>query len=323
VGLLREPGEAAVNTDVEVVGTTDVSQDSSDCSGRCAQRAFDKMAAENVVERLYQAGLLDAPSDFDRTLETLANNLLAYNKIPVSNPIRVRTLLTEPLESFSVGNTIILSKSLIDTSAVVTADDAARIGNLTAMLAFQLGHIISGHRVDTKYAFTDNVLFPDTTTFQRLPMHHSDDENIEAARKAIELLNAPEVAGAQKYFGLYLEQLQERIKSLKALNDPLLGDGLASSGPDPQIWMAALMPKAERLDDKDLKQQAAVTLSSFLRFDPWTDQVIASPLAFSPVLSASDKMPFEIAPVFIKLAYFDPNADPNAPPLPAAPAAKP
>jgi len=79
---------------------------------------------DNVVERLFQAGLLDAPSDIDKILEALANNILAYNNIAVSAPIRVRTLLTEPLESLAVGNTIILSKSLIDTTAVVTSDGA-------------------------------------------------------------------------------------------------------------------------------------------------------------------------------------------------------
>ena len=36
-----------------------------------------------------QAGLLDAPSDFDKTLEALANNILVYNGITTSSPIRV------------------------------------------------------------------------------------------------------------------------------------------------------------------------------------------------------------------------------------------
>jgi hypothetical protein len=57
----------------------------------------------------------------------------------------------------------------------------------------------------------------------------------------------------------------------------------------------------------DLKQQAAMPLSSFLRFDPWTDQVIAMHTSFEPVLSSADKMPFEVEPVYLKLAYYKPS----------------
>jgi hypothetical protein len=339
--VLKVPTGTATETDVQVANATDVSQDSSDCGPLCAQRAFAKQAEDNVIERLFQAGLLDAPSDFDKTLEALANNILAYNQVPVSSPIHVRTLLTEPLESLSVGNTIILSKSLIDTTAVVTADGAQQMGNLNALLAFQLAHILSGHRLDTKYAFEDRLLFPDNSAFKKIPMHHTDADNAEAAKKAVELLQTKELVDSQKYFGLYLQQLQQRIKGLKALNEPMIGDGLVKSDTDSTFWLQALVPKAEKLDVKDLKQQGAVPLSSFLRFDPWTDQVITLHAAFEPILSPSDKMPFEVTPVYIKLSYFkadqpaaapasgnpaapaDPNAAPAAPTTPAPPATDP
>ena len=337
--VLKVPPTNAENTDVQVAGASDVSQDSADCGPLCAQRAFSQQAEDNVVERLYQSGLLDAPSEFDKTLEALANNILAYNQVPVARPIHVRTLLTEPLESLAVGNTIILSKSLIDTTAVVTTDGAQQMGNLNAILAFQLAHIVTGHRLDTKYAFEDRLLFPENSVFKNIPMHHTDADNTEAAKKTMEWLNAKELVDSQKYFGLYLQQLQQRVKGLKALNEPLIGDSLVKSGPTTTtFWLQALMPKAEKLDVKDLKQQAAVPLSSFLRFDPWTDQVVALHSAFEPILSASDKMPFEITPVYIRLSYFKlpadpgaaapaagaaPAADPNAAPPAAAPAADP
>jgi hypothetical protein len=62
-------------------------------------------------------------------------------------------------------------------------------------------------------------------------------------------------------------------------------------------------------------------LSSFLRFDPWTDQVIVLHSAFEPLLSASDKMPFEVEPVYLKLGYYKPPVDTSA--APAAPNAAP
>jgi hypothetical protein len=319
--VLKVPTGDAVQTDISVAGAVDTSQDAPDMSPLGQQRAFALQAEQNVVERLFQAGLLDAPSEFDKTLEALANNILAYNQIAVAAPVHVRTLMTEPLESLAVGNTIILSKSLIDTTAVVTSDGAQQMGNLNALLAFQLAHILSGHRLDTKYAFEDRLLFPDNSAFKRIPMHHTDADNNEAAKKAVTLLDAKELVDSKKYFGLYLQQLQQRVKGLKALNQPMIGDALVKSDTDPTFWLKDLMAGADKLDVKDLKQQAAVPLSSFLRFDPWTDQMVTMHTAFEPLLSPSDKMPFEVTPVYLKLTYFKAPADPGAAPAGAAPAA--
>ncbi len=319
--VLKVPDENAENTSLEVVNAQDVSNDAPDLSPLGAQREWVQQAEDNVIERLFQAGLLDAPSDFDKTLAALANNILVYNNIQPSRPIRVRTLLTEPLESLAVGNTIILSKGLIDTTSIVTADGAQQTGNLNAILAFQLAHIILGHRLDTKYAFSDRMLFPSTSVFERIPMHHTDADNEEAAKETMKLLEPKELADSRQYFGLYLQQLQQRIKALPALNTPVLGDALIKSDKDTSFWMQAMVPNSIKLDMKDLKQQAAMPLASFLKFDPWTDQVIQIKPSFEPILSSRDKMPFEVTPVYMKLAYFNPPAAPAATPPTAAPAA--
>ncbi|RZU42802.1 hypothetical protein [Edaphobacter modestus] len=311
--VLKVPQKDSENTSMDVVGATDVSSEAQDLSPLGAQRAWVAQAEDNVVERLYQAGLLDAPSEFDKTLEALATNILAYNNITLSRPIHCRTLLTEPLESLSVGNTIILSKSLIDTTAVLSQDGAQQMGNLNALLAFQLAHIILGHRLDTKFAFNDRLLFPATSVFNRIPMHHTNADNEAAAKKAVELLGAKELVGGEQYFGLYLQQLQQRLPSLKALNQPMIGDGLVKSDNDQTFWMAAMVAKSPKLDMADLKQQAAMPLSSFLRRDPWTDQTITLHPAFETLLSPADKMPFEVGPVYIKLGYYKPPTETPAP----------
>jgi hypothetical protein len=316
---LKVPPTDAENTSLEVVNAQDVSNDAPDVSPLGAQREWVQQAEDNVIERLFQAGLLDAPSDFDKTLEALAGNILVYNNIQLSRPIRVRTLLTEPLESLAVGNTIIVSKSLLDTTSVVDADGSQQMGNLNAILAFQLAHIVLGHRLDTKYAFNDRLLFPSTSVFERIPMHHTAAENTEAAKKALQLLSVKELADGQKYFGLYLQQLQLRVKALTALNQPMLGDALIKSDTDNSFWMAAMIPKGIKLNMKDLKQQAAMPLGNFLRFDPWTDQLIQMHSTFEPLISDRDKMPFEVTPVYLKLTYFKVPAAP-APPPAAAPA---
>ena len=321
--VLKVPPPEAADASLEVVGATDVSNDAQDVSPLGAQRAWVQQAEDNVVERLFQAGLLDAPSEFDKTLEALAGNILAYNNITLSRPIRCRTLLTQPLESLAIGNTIVISKSLLDTTGVVTQDGQQQMGNLNAILAFQIAHIILAHRLDTKYAFNDRLLFPTTSVFNRIPMHHTDADNAAAAKKAMELLSAKELEGGQQYFSLYLQQLQQRVKSLKALNEPMIGDGLTKSDEDPTFWMAAIESKGPKLDMKDLKQQAAMPLASFLRFDPWTDQVYVMHSAFEPLLTAADKMPFEVEPVYLKLSYYKLPADATPPAGAAAPAATP
>jgi hypothetical protein len=319
--LLKVPPPESENTSLDVVGATDVSNDAQDVSPLGAHRAWVQQAEDNIVERLFQAGLLDAPSEFDKTLEALANNILAYNNITLSRPIRCRTLLTQPLESLAIGNTIVVSKSLLDTTAVVTQDGQQQMGNLNAILAFQIAHIILAHRLDTKYAFNDRLLFPSTSVFNRIPMHHTDSDNTAAAKKALELLNAKELESGQQYFSLYLQQLQMRVKNLKALNEPMIGDGLVKSDEDPTFWMAAITSKGPKLDMKDLKQQAAMPLASFLRFDPWTDQVFVMHSAYEPLLTAADKMPFEVEPVYLKLSYYKPPVDPTAAPTGTPPPA--
>ena len=316
---LKTPPKDADQATLEVEGATDASQNAPDVSPLQAQREWVQQAEDNVIDRLYQAGLIDAPSEFDQTLELLANNILAYNKIATDRPIKVRTLLTEPLETLSVGNTILISKSLLDTTAVPSADgkQAEQQGDLNTLLSFQIAHILLGHHIDTKFAFNDHLMFPQESAFEHIPMHHTDEENVAAAKKAIELMSVADLSDGQKYFGLYLQQLQAREKGLHSLTDPQIGDGLTKG--DGSFWMQALVSKSPKLNNTDLQQQAAMPLSQLLRFDPWTDKVIQLHSAYAPLLSSRDKLPFEITPVYLKLAYWQPPAPP-APPAAAAPA---
>ena len=317
---LKIPPPDADQTSVEVVGADNATAaDATDVSPLGAQREWIQEAEDNVIDRLYTAGLIDAPSDFDDILATLANNILAYNNVPTTRPIKVRTLLTEPLESLAVGNTILLSKSLIDTAAIPTADGMQLQGNLDALLAFQVAHIILGHRIDTKYAFSDRLLFPSASAFVKLPMHHTDADNVEAAKKAMDLLSVKDLAFSQPFFSLYLQQLKARQSGLKALTAPQIGDGLLKG--DGTFWMQAIVAKGPKLDNKDLAQQGAMPLSQFIRFDPWTDKVVQMKTTVEPLLSSRDKIPFEVTPIYLKLAYYQPPAPPPAAaaPVQAAP----
>jgi len=324
--VLKVAPSEAENTSIEVENAQDVSQDAQDVSPLGAQRAWVQQAEDNVIERLFEAGLLDAPSDFDKTCADIANNIVIENKIDTSSPLKCRTLLTEPLESLAIGNTILLSKGLIDTLAVQVQDPSAPLTNLATFISFEVAHIILAHRIDTKYAFNDRLLFPDEAAFQRIPMGHTPQDNEAAAKKALDLLNGSEFKDKLNYPGLYLEQLAVRNKALPHLTtEPIIGDSLVKDEKNYDFWMGALASKGGKLDMKDLSQNAAMPLSSFLKTDPWTDQVLQIHARYEPLLNERDKMPFEVTPVYLKLSYFvapvDPNAAPAAAPGTAAPAA--
>ncbi len=291
---LKLPTHESDSESVKIDDVQDQSAQNQDLSPLQAQREWISQAEENVLDRLVQAGLLAPPSDFDKILETVANNIVIGNNIQLTDPIRCRVLLTSPLESLAVGNTIILSKGLIDVLPYES--------DLAAVLSFQLAHIVLGHHIDTRYAFNDRLLFPDEATFSRIHMSHTDEDNELAAKKAVDLLNHSVYSSQLSQPGLFFEQLDTRSKVLAALNTPRLGDSLIR--PDGTPWLNALMTKAPKLDMNKLDQIAALPLGSQLKIDSWDDRVIRLNPKPAPIMNARDKMPFEVTPVFFRLSHY-------------------
>ncbi|MFL6427497.1 MAG: hypothetical protein ACJ71S_04580 [Acidobacteriaceae bacterium] len=292
---LKVPTHQSDNESVKIDDVTDQSQNSEDVSPLQAQREWISQAEENVLDRLTQAGLLAAPSDFDKVLEQVTNNIIIGNNIELASPVHCRVMLTTPLESIAVGNTIILSKGLVDTLPTEEA--------LASVLSFQLAHIVLGHHIDTKYAFNDRLLFPDESTFERIQMHHTDADDIEAAKKAVVLIDKSIYKDKMGNAGLYFAQLQQREKELSALNTPRLGDSMLDSTGQP--WMIAIQKRAPKLDQDKLDQIAALPLGSRLRTDAWDDKVYTLKTTAPVLLNARDKMPFEVTPVYYKLVRYD------------------
>jgi len=296
---LRLPTHASDAESVKIDDVQDDSAQNQDLSPLQAERAWISQAEENVLDRLVQAGLLAPPSPFDKILEQVTNNIVIGNNIQLTAPIHCRVMLTEPLESLAVGNTIILSKGLVD---VLPSES-----DLAAVLSFQLAHIVLGHHIDTRYAFNDRLLFPDSATFERIHMSHTDADNALAATKAVQLLKHSVYANQLAQPGLFLEQLVARSKELTALNTPRLGDSLLQADGTP--WLSALMTGAPKLDMKKLDQVAALPLGSQLKINAWSDQVIRLNPTPSPIMNPRDKMPFEVTPVFFRLTrYQSPEA---------------
>lgn len=292
---LKVPTHQSDNESIKIDDVQDQSGNSEDVGPLQAQREWISQAEENVLDRLTQAGLLAAPSDFDKVLEQVTNNIIIGNNIQLSAPVHCRVMLTTPLESIAVGNTIILSKGLVDT---LPSEES-----LAAVLSFQLAHIVLGHHIDTKYAFNDRLLFPDESTFSRIHMQHTEGDDAEAAKKAVALLDGSIYKDKMGNAGLYFVQLQQREKELAALNTPRLGDSLLNTAGEP--WLAAIQKRAPKLDLDKLDQIAALPLGSQLRTDAWDDRVYKLNARPVPLLNARDKMPFEVTPVYYKLGRYE------------------
>jgi len=270
------------------------SEGAQDVSPLEAQRNWYSQAEQNVLDRLVEAGLVAAPSDFDKTLEQVTNNLILGSKLTLSGEIHCRVLLTTPLESLAVGNTILVSKGLVD---VLPSEE-----DLAAVLSFQLAQIALGHQIDARYAFDDRLLFPDEATFQQIRMNHSEQEDLDSAKKAAELLRNSIYQDKLQNVGLFLAQLQAREKSLTALLTPRMGDSLVK--PDGTAWLSEVSKGPAQLDIDNLTQIAALPLGSHLRIDPWDDEVHFLHVNTQPILNAREKMPLELTPIYFRLSRY-------------------
>jgi hypothetical protein len=286
----------------------DESPTAQDASPLQAQREWQQQAEDNVIERLQNAGLLAPQGEVDKILMTVVNNLQVTNNIDLPRPIRTRVMLTCPLETFSVGNTIIVSRGLID----VLPDEAS----LAMVLSHELAHIVLGHNLGSKYAFNDRMLFSDESTYQNLGFRHVPEEEIAADKKAVDLLKNSPYAQKLDTAGLFLRQLSERAPSLSALLTPHLGNSLV----DPKGGverMSALMSSAPALDPNKLDQIPALPLGGRVKVNPWDDHAELIKTAPVAITSARDKMPFEVTPFFPRLTRYGSGANPGTAPTTA------
>jgi hypothetical protein len=271
----------------------DQSDVAADATPVVAERMWERQAEDNAVERLTRIGLLAPPGDVDKVLQTVVNNLLVTNNIDMQADLRCRVLLTSPLESFTIGHTIVISRGLLD----VLPDEAS----LAMVLADELSHIVLGHQLDTKLAFNDRMFFADEDSFARLDFKHTPAQEEAADTKAIELLKNSPYKDKLGSAGLFLKALQEHAPDLPSLIRPHLGNGFAEGK---TVRMSALLASAPALDPTRTDQIAALPLGGRIKLDPWTDQVELAKAKPVALTSARENIPFAITPFFPFLTRF-------------------
>jgi len=288
---LKKDGASDELTNIRVDSVQDDSPTAQDASPLAAERQWQQQAEDNVVERLTRAGLLAPEGELDKILQTVVNNIEITNNVDLPRPVRTRVLLTSPLETFSVGNTIVISRGLVD----VLPDESS----LAMALSHELAHIVLGHNLGSKYAFNDRMLFSDEATYENLGFKHIPEEEAAADKKAIDMLKNSPYAQKLDGAGLFLKALNTRAGALNALLTAHLGNNMADGATVTR--MTGLMTSAPQIDWNKLDQIAALPLGGRVKLNAWDDKVELVKSQPVAITSARDKMPFEVTPFFPRL----------------------
>jgi len=258
----------------------DDTKTANDLSPIQAQRSWDRQAEDNVVDRLERIGLMAPRGEVDKVLETVVNNLEVTNNIDVDPEVRCRVMMTSTLESFTVGHTIVLSRGLID----VLPDEAS----LATMIAHELGHVVLGHRLDSSYAFFDQLLIDDKETFRHFGFARTPDEERAANTRAMQILNNSPYKNQLGNAGLFLAALTTREKEIPNLISPHLGDRVPVIGD-----LRSSMPVDQKQNPQAI---VALPIGGRVKLDSWNDKLDLIKSKPVGTVAEREKMPFEVTP---------------------------
>lgn len=253
-----------------------------------AQRSWDHQAEDNVADRLERIGLIAPKGEVDKVLDTVVNNLEVTNNIDVEPEVRCRVMMTSTLESYTIGHTIVLSRGLVD----VLPDEAS----LATVVAHELSHVVLGHRMDSTYAFFDQLLVDDKETFRHFGFGRTPDEEKQANAKAIQILQKSPYKDQLGNAGLFLTAMETRQKEIPNLISPHLGD---------RALAMADLKSSTPVDPKQNPQMiAALPIGGRVKLDPWNDTLTLIKSKPVGTIAEREKMPFEVTPFMPYLTRF-------------------
>lgn len=273
-------------------GAQDVAEQARPVSPVLSQRRWETEAENNILDRLTNAGLLAPAGPVDGVLNTVLNNLQVTNELEFDPPLKARVLLTSTLESFIVGRTIVLSRGLID----VLPDEAS----LAMVIGHELAHVTLGHLlVDTKFAFADRLMIPDTQVVSTLRFNHTQTEEAAADEKLLQLLSKSPYKDKLATAGLFLKAIQASAKALPNLIQPHVGDYVRGE----EQTLMPLIEASPELEPGRLDQVAALPLGARVLLDPWSNKLDLNRAPAVPLYWAREKLTFAITPMSPYLKY--------------------
>jgi len=295
---VKAAGSASEFTSMQVESPTkDISDNSGAGANEAApvqsQHAWEREAEDNVLDRMVRAGILAPDGEVSKVMQTVVNNLEITNSVNIEPEVRCRVLLTAPLESFTIGHTIVVSRGLLD----VLPDEAS----LAMVLAHELGNIALGHRINTQYAFSDRMIFNDEGIFRKIQVAHNGKDELEADQKGLEFLQNSPYKDKLAQAGLFLRSL-EAHHNLTALLHTHYGTAM-EKGSSVQR-MPTVEQTAPALEVRNVNQVPALPLGSRIKLDPWDDHIELQKTKPGTLLSIRDKMSFEVTPTFLNLVRY-------------------
>jgi hypothetical protein len=302
---LRGAGREEEFTELTIESPTAIQDQGAQQTDRSpieAEREWQHEAEVNVLDRLQRTGLLAPPGEIDKVLETVVNNIEVTNNLDIEPDVRCRVMLTGTLESFSIGHTIVISRGLLD----VLPDEAS----LATILTQELADIIVTKPSTDQWGFNDTTNVSTVEAVGHFSFRDSPDQIDLASKKALELLQNSPYKDKLGTAGLFLKQLDVESKELPALINPHLGNRVYA--------YTQLISSSPALTPDKLDQIAALPIGARVKLDPWSDRVELLKAKAVPLMSAREKMPFEVTPFMPYLSrYQKPGSTVSADPAKA------
>jgi hypothetical protein len=252
------------------------------------QRGWRELSGRNVFEVLERVGLAAPEGDVEKVLNTIVNNIMVTNRFDSKIEMNCRVLMTSDFEMFSMQNTIVLSRGLID---VVPNEET-----LAALLAFEVADAMEPKPAQDQYGFSDILRLTPTEALKKLSFVDSPEEARKNSERAMKLLEKSPYADKLANVGLFLAQLQSQKPALKQLINARLGN---------QVYFTSqLLQSAPALDPANLQQLGALPMGSRIKINPWTDSITLMKTRQMGPISPREKIPFEVTPIDLYLTRY-------------------
>jgi hypothetical protein len=172
--------------------------------------------------------------------------------------------------------------------------------SLATIVAHELSHAILGHRMDSNFAFFDQLLVDDKDTFRHFGFGRTPDEEKAANAQATKLLNNSPYKNQLANAALFLTAMETREKQIPNLISPHLGD---------RVGVIADLKSSVPADSKQGPQMlAALPIGGRVKLDPWNDKLELIKSKPVGTIAEREKMPFEVTPFMPYLTRFGSEA---------------
>jgi hypothetical protein len=278
---------------VETEGGVQDEAEQHDRSPLDQQRGWRDLSEKNVMEVLERVGLVAPQGDVEKVLNTIVNNILVTNGFDSRIEMQCRVLLTSDFEMFSMQNTVVLSRGLID---VVPNEET-----LAALLAFEIADATVPKPAQDQYGFSDILRLQPTEAIRKLAFVDTSEEARKNSERALELLKKSPYQDRLANVGLFLSQLQSQRPALQQFINARLGNRV--------YFTEQLLRSAPALDPASLQQTGALPLGSRIKINSWNDALTLMKTQQMAPISPREKIPFEVTPINLHLTRYVQSAD--------------